>query len=66
MGKKAVLVTVYLTTRVIVDDNATDMEVLSKCKHEFISKVNEGLCDNLDTIEPDNECPFGTFPTDYE
>lgn len=64
MTKVAKLVKVSLITRVIVEENATDEEVLQKSALAFKYKVNEELSENLDSIEPDVECPFGTFWTD--
>jgi hypothetical protein len=63
--KVAKLVKVCLITRVIVDEDATDEQILQKSTMAFKLKVNEELSENLDSIEPDVECPFGTFQTDY-
>lgn len=64
--KVAKLVKVSLVTRVIVDEDATDDEILQKSTMAFKLKVNEELSEHLDSIEPDVECPFGTFQTDYK
>ena len=65
MGKVAKLVKVCLVTRVIVDEDATDDQILQKSTMAFKLKVNEELSEHLDSIEPDVECPFGTLSTDY-
>lgn len=66
MAKVAKLVKVCLVTRVVVEENATDEEILQKCGMAFKLKVNEELSEHLDSIEPDVECPYGTFTTDYK
>ena len=65
--KKAVLVTVTLITRVIVEDNLTDEEIVDKAKKGFQDKIdNDELNENLDSIVDDTECPFGTIEADKE
>lgn len=65
MAKVAKLVTISLTTRVVVDSSATDEQTLEQAKKEFQAKLdNNELFENLESIEPDNECPFGTFESD--
>lgn len=60
----AKLVTVSLCTRVIVDENATDLEILEACKSNFVARVELELGENLESITDDTECPYGTFDTD--
>lgn len=64
MGKVAKIVKVCLITRVVVEENATDEDILQKCGIAFKRQVNEELSEHLDSIEPDVECPFGTIWTD--
>ena len=65
MSKKvAKLVLVSLMTRVIVDKDATDEEILDKAKPKFAEKVQTVLGENLENISDDEECPFGTFDED--
>ena len=60
MPKVAKLVCVSLMTRVIVDENATDEEIMQKARPQFVEKLNEdGLLDHLESIEDDEEMPFG-------
>jgi hypothetical protein len=65
MAKIAKLVTVSLMTRVVVDENATDEQILDQAKANFQEKIdNNELGDNLEEIVDDTECPFGTFQED--
>ena len=56
--KIAKLVSCSLMTRVIVEENATEDEVIRTSKHRFINIVNDSLGDNIETIEEDIECPY--------
>jgi hypothetical protein len=65
----AKLVMVSLMTRVIVDDNLTEEQELEQiaeqAKAAFVDKImNDGIGDHLESIEDDEECPFGTFESD--
>ena len=63
--KVAKLVTVSFMTRVVVDENATEEEILQASKQGFQVKLdNDELLDNLEEIRDDIECPWGTFKTD--
>lgn len=62
--KVAKLVYVSLMTRVVVDENATDEEILEKCKVHFIDKIENEIFDHLESIEDDEECPYGTIKSD--
>ena len=65
MKKVAKLVSFTLTTRVIVDEDASDDQIIKACYPKIIDKIdNRELGDNLESIEYDEECPFGTFETD--
>jgi len=69
MSKIAKLVCVSLMTRVIVDENLSEDELLEvamkQARPQFIDKLEtDGLADRLESIEDDEECPFGTFDTD--
>ncbi len=56
--KVAKLVSCSLMTRVIVEENATEDDVIRTAKHRFVNIVNESLGDNIETIENDMECPY--------
>ena len=62
MKKVAKLVAVSFLTRVVVKETATEEEVLKEAKIKFQDKLdNNELADNLEYIDPDEECPYGTF-----
>lgn len=58
MAKVAKLVLVSFMTRVIVEDTATEEEILEASKYRFHEKVRDELLDNLDEIKDDTECPY--------
>jgi len=65
--KVAKLVMVSLMTRVIVDENATNEDIVGKAHKGFQDKLNnDELIDNLEGILDDVEVPFGTVPQDAE
>ena len=59
MAKIAKLVQVSLMTRVVVDETATDEQILDAARPNFIEKVRTELCENLEDIYDDTECPYG-------
>jgi hypothetical protein len=57
--KIAKLVYVSLCTRVIVDENATDDEIIKKAKNNFKEKIEaQDFGDNVEDIENDEQCPY--------
>lgn len=69
MAKVAKLVCISLMTRVVVEEGLSEEQELdaiaSQVKTSCVDKImNDALGDNLESIEPDTECPFGTFETD--
>lgn len=59
--KTAKLVSINLVTRVIVDDNASENEILRLASEKFIEKISneiDELKHNLEFIVDDEECPF--------
>lgn len=58
MTKVAKLVKVSLMTRVVVDSNATEREILEKCQGVFTEKIDYELSENLEEIVDDTECPY--------
>ena len=64
MRKVAKLVAYSFLTRVVVDENATEDEIIRATKRMMKTKVDDELGENLESIEDDEECPFGTFDTD--
>lgn len=67
MTKVAKLVTVSLTTRVVVDENATEEQIAEATKQRYIQRINNNeVLENITEIVEDKECPFGTFTEDSE
>jgi hypothetical protein len=66
MAKVAKLVSVSFQTRVVVEDSATDEEILDVARPKFVEKVRTELGEHLEKIEDDTECPYGTFDDDDE
>ena len=64
MAKVAKLVQISLMTRVVVDESATDEQILDAARPNLIEKVNMEFAENLDNISGDTECPFGSLPGD--
>lgn len=65
MSKVAKLVYFSLMTRVVVDENATEDDIIKASYPNIQAKIdNRELGDNLEEIDDDLECPFGTFDTD--
>jgi hypothetical protein len=64
MRKVAKLVAYSFMTRVVVDEDATDDQIIQASKRMIIEKVNLELGEHLESIEDDEECPIGTFETD--
>ncbi len=62
--KVAKLVSISLMTRVIVDENATEDEIIKASRSRFLDIVKADLGDNIEEIVDDEECPFGTMITD--
>lgn len=56
--KTVKLVYVSLMTRVVVDVDATDEEILEAARPKLLEKVNTELMENLEDIVDDIECPF--------
>ena len=56
--KKAMLVTVSLMTRVVVDVDASEKDIFEQARDKFIVKVHSELGENLEEIVEDTEQPF--------
>lgn len=66
MTKIAKLVAVSLMTRVIVDDSATDEEILKIARPRFMNKIVTELGEHIESIEDDTECPYDDKFDDYK
>ena len=62
--KVAKLVLVSMMTRIVVEENATDAQMLEAAKPAFLEKVSTELGEHLEQIVDDTDCPCGTFDTD--
>jgi hypothetical protein len=58
MSKIAKLVMVSLMTRVIVEDTASEEEILNEARGRFHNIVENDLIENLESIDDDTECPY--------
>ena len=54
--KVAKLVLCSLMTRVIVEENATEDEIIRASRDKFIDVISTSLGDNIESIENDVEC----------
>ena len=62
MEKVAKLVTLAITTRVVADQSEGDDFILERALDNFRSNPDEYLIpDNLEEIQDDVECPYGTY-----
>jgi len=65
--KKAKLVTVVVTTRVVADADSTDEQIMEKAIPHLLRNLSEDGClDHLDDIVDDKECPFGTLEGEFD
>jgi hypothetical protein len=64
MSKVAKLVYYTFVTRVVVEEKASDDEIIIASKKNMLIKVQSELGENLEEICDDEECPIGTFETD--
>lgn len=64
--KVAKLVYVSLLTRVLVEETATDEQIILEAKKGLQAQLDNDLSDNVEKIENDTECPFGTLVSDTD
>ena len=56
----AKLVYVSIGTRIIVDDTDDEETIMKKARPQFVKALQEdGLLDHVESIEDDEEIPFG-------
>lgn len=65
MGKVAKLVCVSLMTRVIVDENASEADILELAGVKLAEKIQNELTEHLESIEDDIECPYDPLYDEY-
>ena len=56
--KVAKLVYVSLVTRIVVDENASEDEILNAASVKFIEKIQDEIEEHIEEIVDDNECPY--------
>lgn len=58
VAKVAKLVWVSIRTRVIVDDNASDEQIMELAMPRLFDSLMTNGFENIESIEDDLECPF--------
>lgn len=58
MAKVAKLVYVSMATRIVVEDTATEDEILNVASMRFIDKITNELSEHIEDIVDDEECPY--------
>src|SRR3990172_9904176 len=66
MKKVAKLVYVSLLTRVVVNENATDEEIMETAKPKLIDKIKQEGLENLEEIVDDTEVPYDRIRDKYD
>ena len=57
--KKAHLVYVSMATRVVVDENATEQEIIELANARIINNIiADGIFANVEEVLEDTECPY--------
>jgi hypothetical protein len=65
MAKVAKLVYISLVTRVIVEENATEDDIIMAAKPKFMDSIFNDFGENLEKIVDDTECPYEEEPVCY-
>ena len=58
MGKVAKLVRVIITTRIIVDDNASEEEIMEIALPRLLDNLYTNAFENIEEIVDDTEVPY--------
>ena len=56
--KVAKLVTASVMTRVVVDSNATQEQIIEAAKGNLVRNLNDNIHDNVEEVVDDIECPY--------
>jgi hypothetical protein len=57
--KKAHLVLVSMATRVVVDENATEQDIIKLANAQMIDNIIvDGIFENVEEVLDDDECPY--------
>ena len=65
MGKVAKLVYVSLVTRVVVDENASEQEILELAIPKLSEKLMDEPFEHIEEIVDDEECPYDHLYDEY-
>jgi hypothetical protein len=65
IGKKAVIVTAEVSTRIIVDEDATEDEIAKAAKKNLLANLDADYADNITDISNDIDLPYGELSSDY-
>jgi hypothetical protein len=65
IGKKAVIVTAEVSTRIIVDEDATDDEIAKAAKKNLLRNLNADYSDLITDIYDDIVMPYGEMSSDF-
>lgn len=67
MALVAKLVSIVLITRVVVEEDATDEQIVDASRARFLEKVHDtSLGENIEEIKDDTECPYDEDDITYE
>ena len=67
MSKVAKLVTITMKTRILVDENASESDIIELASIKMSEKIQYEFNENLESIEDDIECPYNPeFDEDHE
>ena len=61
MNTVAKLLTLSFTVRVLVEENATDEQILKTAKPKLKERLITADNGDIENIKDDTECPFGFF-----
>jgi hypothetical protein len=57
--KKAYLVYVSLATRVVVDENTTEQDIIKLANANILDNIiTDGIFENVEELIEDEECPY--------
>ena len=67
MSKVAKLVTITMKTRILVDENASESDIIELASIKMSEKIQHEFNENLESIEDDIECPYNPeFDEEHE
>jgi hypothetical protein len=67
MSKVAKLVTITMKTRILVDENASERDIIELASIRMSEKIQHEFNENLESIVDDIECPYNPeFDEEHE